>query len=75
MTAASILLGTSGRSYKEWESSLYLKGEKRKLRAYANVFNTVEIESTFYRNPIKGMVMGWLSIPLEILLSLLSCPR
>ena len=60
VTAAGILLGTSGWSYKEWEGSFYLKGETRKLRAYANVFKTVEIDSTFYRNPTKGMVMGWL---------------
>ena len=60
MTAANILLGTSGWSYKEWEGAFYMKGEKRKLRAYANVFKTAEIDSTFYRNPTKGMVMGWL---------------
>jgi uncharacterized protein YecE (DUF72 family) len=38
----------------------YQKGEKRKLRAYSRVFRTVEIDSTFYRYPSKGMVMGWL---------------
>jgi len=37
-----------------------MKGERRKLRAYANVFKTAEIDSTFYRNPTKGTVMGWL---------------
>jgi len=60
VSAASILLGTSGWSYKEWEGSFYLKGEKRKLRAYTNVFKTAEIDSTFYRNPTKGTVMGWM---------------
>jgi uncharacterized protein YecE (DUF72 family) len=55
-----ILLGTSGWSYKEWEGSLYKKGEKSKLRAYSRVFPTVEIDSTWYRYPSKGMVMGWL---------------
>ncbi len=59
MNSAEILLGTSGWSYKEWEGSFYRKGEKRKLRSYANVFKTVEIDSTFYRVPSKGMVMGW----------------
>ena len=29
------------------------------LRAYAKVFKTVEIDSTFYRYPSKGTVMGW----------------
>ena len=55
-----MFLGTSGWSYKEWEVVFYQKGEKRKLRAYSEVFNTAEIDSTFYRNPSKGMVMGWL---------------
>jgi len=56
----NIFLGTSGWSYKEWEGSFYRKGEKRKLRVYSRVFQTVEIDSTWYRYPSKGMVMGWL---------------
>ena len=31
-----------------------------KLRAYSRIFRTAEIDSTFYRNPSKGTVMGWL---------------
>lgn len=60
MSKENILLGTSGWSYREWEGIFYQKGEKRKLRAYSRVFKTVEINSTFYRYPSKGMVMGWL---------------
>jgi uncharacterized protein YecE (DUF72 family) len=56
----NIFLGTSGWSYKEWEEIFYQKGEKRKLRAYSRVFKTAEIDSTFYRYPSKGTVMGWL---------------
>jgi uncharacterized protein YecE (DUF72 family) len=56
----NVFLGTSGWSYEEWEEVFYQKGEKRKLRAYSRVFKTVEINSTFYRYPSKGMVMGWL---------------
>lgn len=55
----NILLGTSGWSYKEWEGSFYKKGEKHKLRAYSRIFQTVEIDSTFYRYPSKGTVLGW----------------
>ena len=33
---------------------------KRKLRVYSRVFKTVEIDSTFYRYPSNGMVIGWL---------------
>jgi uncharacterized protein YecE (DUF72 family) len=60
MSESNIHLGTSGWSYNEWEGPFYRKGEKRKLRAYASVFKIVEIDSTFYRNPSKGTVMGWL---------------
>ncbi len=60
MTESNILLGTSGWSYKEWEGNFYSKGEKRKLRIYSSIFKTVEIDSTFYRIPSKGTVMGWL---------------
>lgn len=60
MSRDNVLLGTSGWSYKEWEGSFYRKGEKRKLRAYSRVFQTVEIDSTWYRYPSKATVMGWL---------------
>ena len=60
MSESNIHLGTSGWSYSEWEGPFYRKGEKRKLRAYSTVFKIVEINSTFYRNPSKGTVMGWL---------------
>jgi len=60
MTADNVFLGTSGYSYTEWEGPFYQKGEKSKLRAYAQVFRTVEIDSTWYRFPSKGTVMGWL---------------
>jgi uncharacterized protein YecE (DUF72 family) len=54
-----VLLGTSGWSYKEWTGPFYAKEDKSLLRAYTRVFRTVEIDSTFYRYPTKGMAMGW----------------
>jgi uncharacterized protein YecE (DUF72 family) len=60
LSKENIFLGTSGWSYREWEGHFYQKGEKRKLRAISRVFKTVEINSTFYRYPSKGLVMGWL---------------
>jgi uncharacterized protein YecE (DUF72 family) len=53
------LFGTSGWSYKEWIGPFYAKEDKSMLRAYSRVFKTVEIDSTFYRYPSKGTVMGW----------------
>jgi uncharacterized protein YecE (DUF72 family) len=60
VSLANVFLGTSGWSYKEWEGPFYEKGEKRKLGAYSHVFGTAEVDSTFYRVPSKGTVMGWL---------------
>jgi len=54
-----IFLGTSGWSYKDWIGPFYTKKDKSMLRAYSKIFRTVEIDSTFYRYPSKGTVMGW----------------
>ncbi len=51
-------MGTSGWSYKEWEGPFYPKGEKKKLTYYSKFFDTVEIDSTFYAYPNKGMIIG-----------------
>jgi uncharacterized protein YecE (DUF72 family) len=58
-TSKKVFLGTSGWSYKEWIGPFYTKMDKSMLRAYTRVFKTVEIDSTFYRYPSKGTVMGW----------------
>ena len=58
-TRGKISLGTSGWSYREWIGPFYTKEDKSMLRAYTKVFSTVEIDSTFYRYPEKGTVMGW----------------
>jgi uncharacterized protein YecE (DUF72 family) len=57
--ANRILLGTSGWSYKEWVGPFYRNDEESKLRTYAEVFQTAEIDSTFYAYPKRGMAMGW----------------
>lgn len=61
MSNTNTFLGTCGWSYKEWEGNFYQKKNiESKLRTYSRVFKTAEIDSTFYRNPSKGTVMGWL---------------
>lgn len=61
MREDNIFLGTCGWSYKEWEGNFYQKkSSETKLRVYSRVFRTAEIDSTFYRNPSKGTVLGWL---------------
>lgn len=54
-----VFLGTSGWSYRDWIGPFYTRKDKSMLRAYSKVFRTVEIDSTFYRYPSKGTVMGW----------------
>lgn len=55
---ATVLLGTSGWSYRAWESVFYPTGGVSKLAFYSNVFKTVEIETTFYEYPPKAMVQA-----------------
>lgn len=56
---AETRLGTSGWSYKEWVKAFYPTNETKKLTYYAGIFNTVEIDSTFYAYPAQGTVYGW----------------
>ena len=51
--------GCSGWDYAEWVGPFYKSATESKLAAYARVFDTAEINSTFYRPPTKGMVIGW----------------
>ena len=53
--------GTSGFSYKEWKGSFYpekLKNDAM-LPFYAERFDTVELNNTFYRLPNEGTLQQW----------------
>jgi uncharacterized protein YecE (DUF72 family) len=56
-----IRIGNSGWSYKDWVGTFYPKGTKtsRYLVEYFNHFDTVEINSTFYRSPKKETAEKW----------------
>ncbi|MDG7002389.1 MAG: DUF72 domain-containing protein, partial [Nitrososphaerota archaeon] len=54
-----LLLGTSGWSYNEWNGVFYPSSSINKLSYYSKLYATVEIDSTFYAYPSKGMVLGW----------------
>jgi uncharacterized protein YecE (DUF72 family) len=58
-----VLVGTSGYSYKEWKGPFYPKdlAVARFLPYYAERFETVEINNTFYRMPTAKLVEGWAS--------------
>ncbi len=56
-----VRVGTSGYSYKEWKGSFYpddLPATKM-LQFYAQRFDTVEINNTFYRMPDEKMLAKW----------------
>ena len=53
----SLLIGTSGWSYKEWVGPFYEK-KTGMFSHYTNFFHTAEINSTFYRYPSEGLIMG-----------------
>jgi uncharacterized protein YecE (DUF72 family) len=54
----SIRLGCSGWDYKDWVGTLYER-DGSKLKAYTSIFNTAEINSSFYSYPKPGLVLGW----------------
>jgi Protein of unknown function DUF72 len=58
---ADLRIGTSAFTASGWEHSFYPKGMKPAdyLSHYATKFDTVEIDSTFYRTPTLSTVKGW----------------
>jgi uncharacterized protein YecE (DUF72 family) len=56
-----IRIGTSGWSYKDWVGNFYPDGTKQAdfLSHYAERFNTVEIDSSFYGIPRTSTVEKW----------------
>jgi uncharacterized protein YecE (DUF72 family) len=55
-----VWIGCSGWSYGDWKKSIY-RGVPagRWLQRYAELFNTVEVNSTFYRLAKRTTVEGW----------------
>lgn len=54
-------IGTSGWTYDDWQGRFYpadVKGVDR-LPYYAQHFDTVEVNATFYRLPTRPMISAW----------------
>jgi uncharacterized protein YecE (DUF72 family) len=67
-------IGTSGWSYKDWVEIFYPKNLKTTdwLCHYAKNFDCTEINSSFYRLPLKQTVINWVNkVPKEFLF----CPK
>jgi uncharacterized protein YecE (DUF72 family) len=57
----TVRIGCSGWNYDDWRGELYPRGLARRnwLSAYAECFDTVEVNSTFYRLASRRAVQGW----------------
>ena len=57
----SVRIGCSGWNYKHWRERVYPQGlpPRRWLDHYATLFDTVEVNATFYRLPTRKAVAGW----------------
>lgn len=58
---APIHLGTQGWSYPDWVGTFFPPGAKQQdfLPFYAQVFDTVELDTTFYHPPRASVVRSW----------------
>ncbi|MEM2944107.1 MAG: DUF72 domain-containing protein [Methanomassiliicoccales archaeon] len=61
MTSKEYRFGCSGWSYKDWIGKFYRKDcePSKMLEEYAKIFNTVEINMSFYRLPFEGLIKSW----------------
>ena len=61
MDSPRIHLGTQGWSYPDWIGSFYPPGARQEhyLPFYASVFDTVELDTTFYHPPRPSVVRSW----------------
>jgi uncharacterized protein YecE (DUF72 family) len=57
----AVRIGCSGWNYADWRGRVYPKAEpqRRWLEYYATLFDTVEINNTFYRLPARSAVVSW----------------
>jgi uncharacterized protein YecE (DUF72 family) len=56
-----VRIGCSGWSYDDWRGSFYPEDlpRRRWLERYAETFDTVEVNNTFYRLPARSSVAAW----------------
>jgi uncharacterized protein YecE (DUF72 family) len=59
----NLRIGCSGWSYSDWVGPFYppKTNPEEYLNLYSSVFDTVEIDATFYRVPSREMVQKWYS--------------
>lgn len=72
-----VLVGTSGYNYPEWRGTFYPKkfSTNKMLAYYAERFDTVEINYTFYRMPTEKLLAGWAAVTPDRFSFTLKAPR
>jgi uncharacterized protein YecE (DUF72 family) len=62
-TKHRVLVGCSGWNYADWRERFYPPKlpARRWLEHYAEHFDTVEVNNTFYRLPSRDAVVGWVN--------------
>jgi uncharacterized protein YecE (DUF72 family) len=77
MNLDGIRVGTSSFTAAGWETSFYPAGMKPAdyLTYYATKFDTVEVDSTYYRTPAVSTVQGWRTKTPEGFVFALKVPR
>ncbi len=61
MAGMPLFVGTSGYNYPEWRGTFYPEKfpTSKMLPYYAERFNSVEVNYTFYRVPTEALLEGW----------------
>jgi uncharacterized protein YecE (DUF72 family) len=59
--SARVRLGTQGWAYPDWIGVFYPPGAKQEdyLPFYSEIFDTVELDATFYQPPKKAVARSW----------------
>src|SRR5262245_52023624 len=59
--SSALRVGTSGWQYRDWRGAVYPREAPTRewLHLYANAFNTVEINNSFYRLPERARFTEW----------------
>jgi uncharacterized protein YecE (DUF72 family) len=72
-----IRVGTSGYNYPEWRGHFYPEKfpAKDMLGFYAERFDTVEINYTFYRSPTEKLLAGWVAATPDTFVFTLKAPQ
>jgi uncharacterized protein YecE (DUF72 family) len=67
VSAGRLIVGCSGWNYRDWRGLIYPEGlpQRRWLEHYMTLFDSVELNTTFYRLPKPESVEHWAAVAAE----------